>query len=155
MKLYEINEQIQEIIDSAVIDEETGEKLIKWEDLDKLNLAKDEKVENLIKWYLDTQGDIAKFATELKSLQERKEALENRQVRLKEFLGSFDLKEYGTHKLSQTKSTAVVGESLESLTGTMIRTERVPVKAEIKIALQLGQKIEGWELQDRLNIQIK
>ena len=47
MKLYEINEQIM-----ACIDSETGE-VIDPEKLNDLQIAKDEKIENLALWYKD------------------------------------------------------------------------------------------------------
>ena len=47
MKLYEINEQILDCIDS-----ETGE-VIDPEKLNNLQIAKDEKLENLALWYKD------------------------------------------------------------------------------------------------------
>ena len=63
MKLYEINEQI-----IACIDNETGE-IIDTDKLNELQIAKDEKLENLALWYKD-------LIAEANALKEEKEALQ-------------------------------------------------------------------------------
>lgn len=60
MKLYEINEQIM-----ACIDNETGE-IIDTDKLNELQIAKDEKIENLALWYKD-------LLAEANALKEEKE----------------------------------------------------------------------------------
>ena len=61
MKLYEINEQIM-----ACIDNETGE-IIDTDKLNELQIAKDEKIENLALWYKD-------LLAEANALKEEKKA---------------------------------------------------------------------------------
>ena len=157
MLLYKIQQQILDIYDNAEIDE-NGELHIDDQLLAYLENDRDTKIEGLIKYYKDLQGDIEKFKTEIKSLSESKKVLENKAVSLEKFLDlqhKGEAKQYGVHKVSYRKSTVVVGNDLDILPPELKNTVVEAKKAEIKAKLKEGVEIIGWSLLDKKNIQIK
>jgi hypothetical protein len=158
MKLYEIEQQISELLNNAKVNEETGEVVIDFEKLQSLTMAKEEKIENVIKYYLDLTGDIDKFASEIKSLTAKKKTLTNKQDSIKRWLDSLHRgtkAEYGTHSISYRKSKKVVGEDIEVLPDECIKVEKTVVATEVKKLLEAGVEIEGWQIVENQNIQIK
>jgi len=157
MKLYEIDKAILDIYDNAEIDE-NGEMHIDEQLLAYLEHDRDAKIEGLIKYYKDMQGDIEKFKAEIKSLAESKKVLENKSDSLERFLDTLhkgEAKQYGVHKVSYRKSTVVVGNDLDILPPELKNTVVEAKKAEIKAKLKEGVEIIGWSLLERKNIQIK
>ena len=158
MKLYEIEEQINELLNNADVNEETGEVIIDFEKLQSLTMAKEEKIENVIKYYLDISGDIDKFASEIKSLAAKKKTLTNKQDSIKRWLDSLHQgtkAEYGTHSVSYRKSKKVVGENIEVLPEDCIKIEKTAVATQVKKLLESGVEIDGWQIVENQNIQIK
>jgi len=156
-RLYEINQQILDIYDNAEIDE-NGEMHIDDQLLAYLEPDRDAKIEGLIKYYKDMQGDIEKFKAEVKSLAESKRVLENKAASLEKFLDTLhkgEAKQYGVHKVSYRKSTVVVGSDLDILPPELKNTVVEARKADIKAKLKEGVEITGWSLLERKNIQIK
>lgn len=157
MKLYEIQSQILDIYDNAEIDE-NGEMHIDDQLLAYLEQDRDTKIEGLIKYYKDLEGDIEKFKAEIKSLAESKRVLENKAASLEKFLDTIhkgEAKQYGVHKVSYRKSTVVVGYDLDILPPELKNTVVEARKADIKTKLKEGVEITGWSLLDKKNIQIK
>ena len=157
MHLYEINQQILDIYDNAEIDE-NGEMHIDDQLLAYLEQDRDTKIEGLIKYYKDLEGDIEKFKAEIKSLAESKRVLENKSDSLERFLDTLhkgEAKQYGVHKVSYRKSTVVVGIDLDILPPELKNTVVEARKADIKAKLKEGVEIAGWSLLDKKNIQIK
>ena len=70
MKLWEINEAIL-----ALVDEETGE-ILDYEAFEALQMAKDEKVENMVLWYKNLRGQIKLIKDEEDALKARRQQLE-------------------------------------------------------------------------------
>jgi hypothetical protein len=157
MKLYEIDKAILDIYDNAEIDE-NGEMHIDDQLLAYLEHDRDTKIEGLIKYYKDLEGDIEKFKSEIKSLSESKRVLENKVASLERFLDlqhKGEAKQYGVHKISYRKSTIVVGDNLDVLPPELVKITKEAKKLDIKAKLQEGGKIAGWSLLDKKNIQIK
>jgi len=158
MKLYEIEEQINELFNEAEIDEETGEVTINYEKLEALNIEKNVKVENIIKYYLDLNGDIAKFKSEIVSLGNKKRTLENKQKSIKEFLDKIHQGQkavYGTHNINYRNSEKLQGEDIDVLPDDCVKTEIKPIASEIKARIKSGELFEGWSIVKNQNIQIK
>jgi hypothetical protein len=156
-RLYEINQQILDIYDNAEIDE-NGEMHIDEQLLLYLEHDRDAKIEGLIKYYKDMQGDIEKFKAEIKSLAESKRVLENKSDSLERFLDTLhkgEAKQYGVHKVSYRKSTVLIGNDIDILPPELKNTVVEPKKADIKAKLKEGVEITGWSLLDKKNIQIK
>lgn len=157
MKLYEIQSQILDIYDNAEIDE-NGEMHIDDQLLAYLEQDRDTKIEGLIKYYKDLEGDMEKFKAEIKSLAESKRVLENKAASLEKFLDTIhkgEAKQYGVHKVSYRKSTVLIGSDLDILPPELKNTVVEPKKADIKAKLKEGVEIAGWSLLDKKNIQIK
>ena len=157
MHLYELNQQILDIYDNAEIDE-NGEMHIDDQLLAYLEQDRDTKIEGLIKYYKDLEGDIEKFKAEIKSLTESKKVLENKAASLEKFLDILhkgEAKQYGVHKVSYRKSTVLIGNDLDILPSELKNTVIEPKKADIKAKLKEGVEIAGWSLLDKKNIQIK
>ena len=162
MKLYEIDAAIMNIMDQAEIDE-FGELIfqpLQERLLQSLEHDREKKIESIIAYYKDIDGDIEKFDTEIKNLNQRKQTLKNKKESLKNFIDFIHQGakgEYGVHKVSYRKSTVLEGNCLDTLPLVFIKEEltRTPLKNDIKEAIKSGQTFEGWSLTIKDNIQIK
>ena len=79
MKLYEIDQAILECIDP-----ETGE--VDEERLAELQIAKTEKIEQILLWKKDLDAEAKAIADEIKALTERKQAAEKKAESLKSYV---------------------------------------------------------------------
>jgi len=158
MKLYQIEDQIAEILEGTV-DEETGEVTIDYDKLDDLKFEKDRIIEWLIKSYLNLSGDIDKFKAEIDKLSKKKRTLENKQSGLKNYLDILHNEtpaDYGVHSIKYRASEKLKSGKVDDLPFELTKTETLPVaSADIKKYLKSGKLIEGWEIEQRKNIQIK
>lgn len=153
MKLYEINEQIM-----ACIDNETGEII----DIDKLNelqIAKDEKIENLALWYKDLIAEANALKEEKEAFAEREKAAKNKAESIKNYL-SYVLngENFKTTKceLSFRKSEKTVIDDIYSIPEKFLKyAEPKADLTEIKKAIKKGEEIKGAHLEEAQNIQIK
>ena len=153
MKLYEINEQIM-----ACIDNETGEII----DIDKLNelqIAKDEKIENLALWYKDLLAEANALKEEKEAFAEREKAAKNKAESIKNYL-SYVLngENFKTTKcaLSFRKSEKTVIDDINSIPENFLKyAEPKADLTEIKKAIKNGEEIKGAHLEEAQNIQIK
>lgn len=153
MKLYEINEQIM-----ACIDSETGE-LIDPEKLNELQLAKDEKLENLTLWYKDLIAEANALKEEKEAFAAREKAAKNKAESIKNYL-SYVLNGEGfkTTKcaVSFRRSEKTVVDDFDLLPEVLLNypTPKADL-AEIKKAIKNGEAVPGAHLEEALNIQIK
>lgn len=152
--LYQINEQLLNLTDS-----ETGE-ITDWSEFEALQLARDEKIENIALWIKNLNAEAAALKAEEKSFAERRKRAENKAESLKRYLDTvLQGKKFNTTKvaISYRKSTSVeVDESkLPARWLREIPATYVVDKAEIAKALKAGETIEGATLIERNNIQIK
>lgn len=153
MNLYEINEKILDCVD-----QETGE-IIDLEQLDKLQVEREEKIENIGCWIKNLLSDAEQLKTEADKLTARKKAAENKAESLKHFLqGYLAGEKFKTPKLviSYRKSKSVDVQDWKLLTEDyLIYKEPTPNKTAIKKALEAGKEIEGCALVENQNMQIK
>lgn len=157
MNIYEIEQAVLELIDP-----ETGE-VKDFEALEALNMARDEKIENIAMWIKNLTAEGKAIRDEEKSLAERRKSSENKCESLQKYLEQILCGEkFSTPKvaISYRKSTAVNIADEEAFIKTADITYAVPQlpkidKAAIKEALKSGVVIEGAELIERNNIQIK
>lgn len=166
MNLYEINREIEEILENS-IDMETGE--ISEDAISRLNelqLAKDQKVENVALWYKNLMAESKAIADEIMVLQARKKSLDKRMEWQKEYLQfALDGNKYESPKVAITyrKSQSVEISDMDSfIEGYKDNPELVNVKVEwsanktnIKKMLKEGQEIDGAVLVEKQNMQIK
>ena len=161
MKLYEIDEKMD-----ALIDSDTGELL----DVDAymaLQMERDAKIEATVRWYKNEISDALALRAEIESLKEREDAVLKRARRLESFV------EYALNgqpffsacgEVSYRKSSAVeVGDEFvawaQAHRDDLLRLpeppEPMPDKKAIKAAIQAGEELPHAQLIERLNMRIK
>lgn len=153
MKLYEINQQILNCIDT-----ETGE-IIDIEKLNELQIAKDEKLENLALWYKNLLAESNALGEEKKAFAAREKAAKNKAESIKNYL-SYILngENFKTTKcaLYFRKSEKTVIDDIHSLPENYLEyAEPKADLTEIKKAIKNGEEIKGAHLEETQNIQIK
>lgn len=153
MNLFELDAALYECVDA-----ETGE-VIDEEKLNELSMARDEKVENIACWIKNLKAQAVAIKQEEENLYARRKVAENKAQSLGEYLSKYlDGSKFETPKvkISYRKS-----ESLEVSEGAIIPEEwykpQEPKldKAELKKAVKDGLEIEGVNLVEKQNIQIK
>jgi len=85
LSLYEINSMIASF--QYEFDEETGE-LLNADELDELELAKEEKIENLCLYIKSLRAEAKAIKEEEGNLAERRKAKENKADKLEEYVGA-------------------------------------------------------------------
>lgn len=160
MNLYEISNAIVEAYNSA-IDAETGEIIDEaaLAALDALEMARDEKVENIACWIKDINAEAAAIKTEKQALAARQAAAERKAESLKRYVQNALAGE--TFKSAKVAISYRKSESVQIAEGAMLPekyltyVEPTPNKVELKKALKAGEIIEGATLVTNSNMQIK
>ena len=158
MKLYEIDNAILECIDL-----ETGE-IIDTEQLDKLQMERDTKLENVACWIKDLKAEAEALKNEKQALAERQRVAENKAESLKKWLAyALQGEKFKTPKcaISFRKSEAVEVTD-EGLNNLMKEHDELltykapePNKTKIKQALKDGLSVEGVQLVQNISTIIK
>lgn len=155
MTIYDIEQEIMECLD-----QETGEII----DLDRLNaleMERDTKISNVACWIKDLKAEAEAIKAEKQALDKRQKAAENKAESLKQWL-LFALNgekfKDARCSISYRKSERVVfddGFCFSSLPAQFKKVTIEPKKTEIKDYLKTGETIEGVELVESNNIQIR
>ena len=165
MTLYEINSQIDAILSTAEIDEETGEVLFDTTALESLQIAHDVKIENIACYVKNLKTDAEGIKAEVKNLQARLKAKDKLTERLTYMLDN-DLQgqkfETAKCKISYRKSTSTEVDEplfLEKNKDNKDMCTPQPIiykydKRELKKMIQAGKEIEGVKLVANNNISI-
>ena len=152
MNLYEINNAMQECINL-----ETGE--IDLELFERLQLEKDEKIENVALWIKNLSSDVEGMENEKKAFEERIKAANNKVIALKAYLEmALNGDKFQTAKCSITfrKSKSVTVLDVSKLDKDYLKyAEPTPDKTAIKKAIESGVTVAGASLVENLNVQIK
>lgn len=109
--LYEIDSQIESIVEkfAGAFDEVTGEIIDEelytnsQKELDNLEIAQNDKIENIACYIKNLSSDISALDNEIKTLSQRKKVKENQLKRIKEYLANF-LKFKGIKKIETPKA---------------------------------------------------
>ena len=158
MKLYEIDEAILNCIDT-----ETGE-IIDADQLDKLQMERDTKLENVACWIKDLKAEAEAIKTEKQILANRQKVAENKAESLKKYLAyALDGKKFSTAKCAvsfrNTESVEVTEEGLEALMKEHdeLLTYKAPEpnKTAIKQAIKDGLNVAGVQLVQNISTIIK
>ena len=80
MTFREIDEAMMNLVD-----EETGE-ILDIEEFEKLEMSKQDKIENMALWVLDLKDESEQINAEIQRLKDRKAATDNKMKRLKEYI---------------------------------------------------------------------
>lgn len=152
MNLYEINKAMQECINL-----ETGE--IDIELFEKLQLEKDEKIENVALWIKNLSSDVESMENEKKAFEERIKAAKNKVIALKTYLEmALNGDKFQTAKCCITfrKSKSVNVLDVSKLDKDYLKyAEPTADKTAIKKAIESGVTVAGAVLVENLNVQIK
>lgn len=158
MTLYQINQQIEEAFYSGM-DPETGEIIGDLSSLDELQIARDEKIENICLFYKNLISDAEAIRAEEKKLAERRRACENHAERLKKYLAdNLQGETFKTARaaVSWRRSTSVNVTDVWALPDEYIKMEDPkPIKTEIAKALKAGKEVTGAELVESQSMSIR
>lgn len=161
MTIYEIDKQIEALLD-GMVDPETGE--VNEEVLDQLealHMAREEKAENAALAYKNIMAECKAIKAEEDALAKRRKAGENKAERLKAYLdyvlGGENFKTSRvavTHKKSQAVE---LGETfMRTATSEFLRfKDPEPNKTAIMAALKAGIVVPGAQLVERTSTTIK
>ena len=157
MNLYQIKEEIEQAINECV-DFETGE-ILDSERLDRLNMALNEKRENIALYIKNLVADSKAIDEEIKNLTARKRSMNNKVDWLKSYLAN-DLQgnKFETPKVvvSFRKSKAIdIAPNANIPDEFLIMQAPKPDKAGLKKAIQAGAVINGVSIVEKSNISIK
>lgn len=153
MKLYEIDQAILNCIDL-----ETGE-IIDTEQLDKLTMERDAKLENVACWIKELKAEAEALKAEKMAFAKRQQVAENKMESLKKYLAyALDGKAFKTTRASVTfrKSQAVEVTDIYNLDENYLRYKEPEAdKAAIKEALKAGKTVAGATLVENTSVIIK
>ena len=164
MNIYEINKAIEDILeDGFSVDEETGEILFDESDLNALDAEISEKIENVACYIKNLTADISALKEEERNLNTRRKQKERKIDSLKGYINyAMELSgrkslESPRCKVSFRKSSSVEVPDINALDEDYITKtiEIKPNKVAIKEALKEGKTVEGAEIVERQNLQIK
>ena len=158
MTIYEIDQAIMECVDL-----ETGE-IIDTEQLDKLQMEREEKLENIACWIKDLNAEAEAIKTEKQILANRQKVAENKAESLKKYLAyALDGQKFSTAKCAvsfrNTESVEITPEGLEALMKEHdeLLTYKAPEpnKTAIKQAIKDGLNVAGVQLVQNVSTIIK
>lgn len=154
MTIYEIDERL-----ASCVDPETGEVLDN-DALDALQMARDEKIENVACWIKNELSLIDGMKLERANLAVRVSTAEKRVERLKNYLAyALDGHKWQSAKASisfrNSQAVEITDAALIPADYIRVKEVREPDKIKIKDALTEGEIIPGTRLQKNLNVQIK
>lgn len=162
MKLYEIEREIEEalIVLFESTDEETGEvnpEAVK--KLEELKLDREQKLENIACAIKNLESDAKALKDEEAVLNARRKALENKVLRLKNYLEQhLSPEEKITSSravVSFRKSKKVLITNSALIPKRLLRIKTEPDKVAIKDEFTKGKKVKGCEFVDNYSLQIK
>ena len=158
-KLYEINEELEKLWEQAV-DPETGEVNDDiYEQLEALQMEKDQKVENVALWIKNLKSDADQMKEEAKKLTDRATAATNKAERLKGFL-EFVLngEKFQTPRvnISYRTSNSVEVINIDKVPPEFLRLKDPEVdKTAVKAAFKEGHDVPGCGLVSKRSMTIK
>lgn len=162
MKLYEINQEIEQALLEA-IDQETGE-IKDFSKLEELTLAKNEKVKNIALQILNMRAEEKAVDEQLKKFLARKKSIRRDIDSLEAYLTYHTQGETYTFtevKVSYKTSEETVITDEEALEKYCKRHKDLgtyefkPSKTAIKEAIKNGLNVKGAEVVIKQNLQIK
>ena len=154
MTIHEINKELE-----SCVDYETGE--VDYDKMKSLQMEKGKKIESIALWIKDLNAESEAIKNEMKSLSERAEQKEKKAISLKKYLGYvLEGQRFETPKvdISYRKSVSVSVADESIITDERfirVKELRSIDKLALKEALKSGEQIQGAELVESQNIQIK
>ena len=172
MTLYEINEQFSAAMEmyeagvDEVVDTETGEVKSLADVLAELNMSREEKIENTVRYIKNLRADSEAVRAEAANLIERADRFDKKAEQMEAYLLSQlgDCKKLETPlytvKVSTTKSTCcptdeeAIQRLPEGFWNIKTTVKITPDKKAIKAALEKGEKLEGCSIVENKRLSI-
>lgn len=160
MKLFEIDIEIERLSEH-LIDEITGEineEVL--EQLDQLNMDREKKLENIGCLIKEVHAEADAINEEIRALKDRRDMKLRKMDRLMKYASyALDGKKLETPKVAfsfrKSKSVDIIDENLVPDEYCIFKTERKPLKMDIKKMLDNGEEIPGCVLRESNNLQVK
>lgn len=162
--LYEIDGMYQQALAEAKEQAEQNEGVIPDDlamKLDALEMTRDIKIENSIKYYKNENAVADMLDAEIKSLQSRQRSHRSHADWLKKYLGMVmkpgEKPEYSCGKIGWRRSEALIILNPALIPDEFCKIERTPLKDAITKAIKAGTTSFGEtvKIEERNNIQIK
>lgn len=153
MNLYEIDSAILDCMDI-----ETGE-IFDIDRFEELALTRDAKIENICLWIKNLNAEIEALKAEKDAFAKRQKSAENKMESLKKYISGY--LEGTPFESTKVKVSFRKSESLEIEEGTIIPDEFLRFKepevnkTDLKNAVKAGLAIEGVQIVEKQNIQIR
>ena len=172
MTLYEINEQFSAAMEmyengvDEVVDTETGEVRSLADVLAELNMSREEKIENTVRYIKNLRADSESARAEASNLVERADRFDKKAEQLESYLLSQlgDCKKMETPlytlKVRTSKSTCcptdeeAIQRLPEGFWNIKTTVKVTPDKKAIKAALEKGEKLEGCSIVENKRLSI-
>lgn len=155
-KLYDLVREIEDF--EFEIDEETGE-ILNSNQLDALELERDNKIEQLCLYIKNLKSDAAAYKAEKDSFAKKQKAAENKAESIKNYIAYILAGEnFKTDRVtvSYRRSEQVECPDMSLVDDDYLRFKEPELdKTKIKKALKDGIKVGGCMLVERQNMQIK
>lgn len=157
MKLYEIKEELEQLIEAREYAEDSNELE---QAISDLKMDFQEKAENVALYIKNCISDAEAIKAEEKKLTERRKALENKATRIKSYLAvMLDGAKISTGKVSVSyrKSMSVDVPDVNDIPLSFQRVEKKVSadKTAIKKAIQAGEEVHGAILIEKKSVVIK
>lgn len=151
--LYEIDQRIL-----SLIDEETGE-ITDFEQLDKLQLERNIKIENIALWIKNLKSEEESYKAEKQNFEDRQRQAKQRRESLERYLSNaLNGEKFITSRVecSFRKSQRVEVKNINLLPIEFLKiADPEADKTSIKQAIKEGKEVAGARLVDALNLQIR
>ena len=172
MTLYEINEQFSAAMEmyengiDEVVDTETGEVKSLADVLAELNMSREQKIENTVRYIKNLRADSESARAEASNLVERADRFDKKAEQLEAYLLSQlgDCKKLETPlytvKVRTSKSTCcptdeeAIQRLPEGFWNIKTTVKVTPDKKAIKAALEKGEKLEGCSIVENKRLSI-
>lgn len=157
MTLFDINKAILDF--QYEIDEETGE-ILNAEELDQLQLAREDKIEGVGLWIKNLTAEAEAVKKEKDAMADRQRRLEKKVESLKRYLEyALQGEKFSTPRISMSfrRSESVFIPDEAQLDDRFVNVTMVkkPDKKLIKDTLKAGLEVPGAELVTKQNLQIR
>lgn len=164
MRLYDIAFDVENVINGGmVVDEESGEILFDSDNLDELKLSFKDKLESCGCYIKNLDAEANAIGKEIANLQARKKSAESRSKRMREYV--LDCMEIAGEKRVETPRVAIsqrTSKYLEIENEFDIPENYKDIQEVVKVdkkaitdAIKSGESVNGCELKERVNLQVK
>lgn len=164
MKLYEIDAAILEVIENDFsFDEDTGEVYFTTDDLNALDMARNEKLEGCLLFIKNCESEAAAIKAEITALQARAKRKQAAADRLREYV-LYSMESLHDKTFETPKAYARVGyyqrvdiEDASALPVEYVREKitTAPDKTAIKKAIKAGEEVKGARLVSYPSLTVK